>query len=110
VACALFCEHGRKTDENGCAMCACVEPVCTASLDVQNPTFERFERPSAANACASDTDCVASGCSAEICAAESLNSTCEALAVRPEGSCGCLDGVCQWQTCEVPPPPARSPR
>ncbi len=30
VMCMMFCEHGFKTDENGCDICACVDPceVC----------------------------------------------------------------------------------
>jgi eight-cysteine-cluster-containing protein len=59
----------------------------------------RLEAPHAKNECVSDGECMKGGCSGEVCAAESVNSTCE----MPEGgfpvqgsSCGCIGGQCQW--------------
>lgn len=58
--------------------------------------YGRFEAPSRKNDCMQDSECMVGGCSGEVCAAESVPSTCEALADKPKGSCGCLDGKCQW--------------
>ncbi|UQA60300.1 hypothetical protein [Polyangium aurulentum] len=59
----------------------------------------RLEAPNARNACTSDGECMKSGCSGEVCAAEAVNTTCE----MPEGgfpvqgaNCGCVAGQCQW--------------
>jgi eight-cysteine-cluster-containing protein len=43
VMCALFCEHGFETDEKGCEICKCAEPE------------------------PEPTQCVAAGCSGELC-------------------------------------------
>ncbi|WP_428268121.1 eight-cysteine-cluster domain-containing protein [Haliangium sp.] len=69
-----------------------------AAVAAEHALYQRVEGTIAANACSSDSDCVVSGCSQEICAAEPLTSTCE---VRdwPQGegaTCGCVDGSCVW--------------
>ena len=40
VLCALFCEHGFKTDENGCEVCECNEQPCGGFLGL--PCDEGF--------------------------------------------------------------------
>ncbi len=52
-------------------------------------------------ACSEDADCVVTGCSSHICAAESMDSTCEwkdeyACYDDPYTSCICNDGTCGW--------------
>ncbi|MDD5318146.1 MAG: eight-cysteine-cluster domain-containing protein [Candidatus ainarchaeum sp.] len=50
--------------------------------------------------CASDSQCVVSGCSGQVCANRSVVTTCE---YRPEyacyglTSCGCVGGRCAWR-------------
>jgi eight-cysteine-cluster-containing protein len=69
--------------------------------------YNRFEGTHAKNDCQTDADCVVGGCSGEVCAAEGVISTCEALPVGPSGACGCVAGQCQWHdagSCEPPPP------
>lgn len=73
---------------------------CSSTVDPSDAYYDRFEGTSADNACTTDADCVVGGCSAEVCAAESVDSTCEGLPSSPEGTCGCLDGACVWQSCE----------
>ena len=51
--------------------------------------------------CASDDDCIATGCSGQVCAAESVITTCEyrpeyACYDDPYTSCGCHEGSCGW--------------
>lgn len=31
IMCAMFCQHGFQTDENGCNICRCVDP-CEVSI------------------------------------------------------------------------------
>ncbi len=71
--------------------------------------LERVEGREADNECTADTDCIAAGCSTEICttkaAAEGLMSTCEnrpCFAVLD--SCGCDQGRCQWSLKSAVPP------
>lgn len=79
----------------------CIEP----SVDPDHPMYDRFEGTAVNNACRSDDDCVVSGCSAEICAAEGIPSTCEGLPSTPEGGCGCIEGVCIWNIDSCDPEP-----
>lgn len=76
------------------AFCGCGDRAPSVAPD--DVDFSRFEAPDEDNACATDLDCVASGCSDEICAAVSLVSTCELRTDLPSGDCGCVDRVCQW--------------
>lgn len=63
-----------------------------------HPLYARVEGTSFANDCSSDDKCVTGGCSAEVCSAEQVTTTCE----FPEGGfpsgegCGCVDGQCVW--------------
>ena len=68
-------------------------------MDTDDPYYDRFEGISFDNSCDIDEDCMIGGCSSEICAAESIGSTCEELPYKPDGGCLCVDGVCQWTVC-----------
>ncbi len=69
-------------------------------LSGQEALYDRYEGTGVANACQDDADCVVSGCSREVCAAESVVTTCEAIPTptRDLGcrACVCLRGTCQW--------------
>src|SRR5512143_733796 len=68
----------------------------TPSVTQDDPRYSRFESPKLKNDCRSDADCVVGGCGNEVCAAECAVSTCELLARRPAGECGCVNGSCVW--------------
>ena len=61
---------------------------------------ERVEGPEAAGECTTDADCVAVGCSQEMCVATTqsgLVSTCERLpCFSVLDACGCVEGLCSW--------------
>ena len=81
----------------------CVGPdceQCEPTVATTDQYYDRFEGTSFANECESDEDCVIGGCSGEVCAAESVFTTCEVLPYGPTGNCGCLDGYCQWYSCQ----------
>ncbi|EDQ90607.1 uncharacterized protein MONBRDRAFT_31826 [Monosiga brevicollis MX1] len=88
-----------------CPLCGgrCVPiDVC---YDEDHPYYERFEAPSADNKCETAADCVVSGCSGEVCAAEDVATTCELLDFRPAGACSCVDNQCVWNgRCDADPP------
>ncbi|MFN3198282.1 MAG: hypothetical protein ACE366_07660 [Bradymonadia bacterium] len=65
----------------------------------EDPMYDRYEGTGANNACRQDADCMPSGCSGEVCAAEPVASTCEAIAPAG-GACGCVEGQCIWHTNE----------
>ncbi|MCA9558409.1 MAG: hypothetical protein KC583_07595, partial [Myxococcales bacterium] len=82
---------------------ACVEGLCTPVMCERqltvlpgDPNYFRFEGSEIPNACASDDDCVASGCSGEVCAALAVDTTCDVLPNLPQGACGCVNGECLW--------------
>ncbi|MCK4319082.1 eight-cysteine-cluster domain-containing protein [Candidatus Micrarchaeota archaeon] len=64
--------------------------------------IEEEEEPSTEEEveCTSDSECIVSGCSNEICASEQLTTTCE---YKEEyqclrlTSCGCVEGACMWK-------------
>ncbi len=70
-------------------------PARKPSLAVGDPLYERYEGTGFKNACRSDADCNTSGCGSEVCAADSVVSTCDVVPTPP-GTCGCVAGVCQW--------------
>jgi eight-cysteine-cluster-containing protein len=76
------------------------EDECESTVSPDDPYYDRFEGNSYGNSCETDEDCIVSGCSSEVCAAESVATTCEALPYQPEGGCLCVEGVCQWGICE----------
>src|SRR5688572_31717795 len=49
----------------------------TAAIAVDHPLYKRVEAPTAKNDCKTDADCSTGGCSAEVCAAENVTTTCE---------------------------------
>ncbi len=68
-----------------------------ATVDPDDPMYERWEAPGFDNACSTDSDCVVGGCSSEVCAAEPVVTTCEVVDTPP-GECGCLQSECVWQS------------
>lgn len=78
-------------------------PVCTdvPTVATSNVRYNRWEAPRFRNACTVDTDCFRTGCSGEVCAAENVPTTCEAI-TRAGGTCGCVANVCVWnvEVCE----------
>lgn len=78
-------------------------PVCEdiATVATTSSRYNRFEAPRFRNACTADTECFRTGCSGEVCAAENVPTTCEAI-TRAEGTCGCVAGACVWnvEVCE----------
>lgn len=105
VACEPTCVEGEaQMAPDGCNTCVCTDDgswACTRMACVPDP----------AEACSSDSDCVVTGCSGQICAATDVASTCEFLpayacyADEAITSCGCVMGACAWaatpelQTC-----------
>ena len=74
-------------------------PPRTPLVPEGHPLYGRLEAPDAKNACAVDADCVKGGCSAEVCAAENVVTTCEMPADGwpiQGSSCGCIQGLCKW--------------
>jgi hypothetical protein len=90
VLCELYCQHGFKTDANGCGVCACAEPPRkpASGMCIKNSN----------DSCSTDADCVAGGCGGELCYNPTFGggaSTCECT--QPTGvSCGCVNGKCNW--------------
>ena len=94
------------------------EPSADAAPVIADPQAlyeacrERVEGPEKAGECETDADCVAVGCSHEMCvaaaSARGLASGCE---IQPcfqvLESCGCQEGVCRWTVSESAGAPAR---
>ena len=76
----------------------CVAPTCepTPTVSPRDAYYDRFEGTASANRCETSADCVVGGCSGEVCAAETVYTTCEVLPYGPEGGCGCVEGQCVW--------------
>lgn len=81
------------------------DPNCNLGF---NPTgICVVPQPVVTGECTTDADCVTTGCSGQICAAEHRVSTCEwreeyACYRQPTTSCGCNNGTCGWaQTDEL---------
>jgi len=94
-------EECDRADDSACPdVCRgdCTCPVCVRTVGAADPYYDRFECASCANDCTSEANCVMSGCSGEVCAAESVVTTCEVVPA-PRGSCGCVDGECVWNLC-----------
>lgn len=60
------------------------------------PVYSRYEGPECLGECSSDSDCIVSGCSSEVCSAESVITTCEVIPPPPGKFCKCREGVCRW--------------
>lgn len=89
IACSLMGGDAGKPDRSP-----------TPCLSGTEPLYSRYEAPKGANACRDDADCVVSGCSQEVCAAESVFTTCEVIPTptRDWGcrACICVRGECRW--------------
>jgi len=75
---------------------------------------ERVEGRQVAGECDTDADCVASGCSGEVCLAranaEGLVTTCEVLpCFAVLTACGCIEGSCSWSVGGAEPLPGSAP-
>ncbi|ACY14468.1 eight-cysteine-cluster domain-containing protein [Haliangium ochraceum] len=60
--------------------------------------YSRVEGTNVNNACTTDADCMTSGCSKEVCAAEEVMTDCSVLE-WPQGEasvCGCVENTCAW--------------
>ena len=86
LSCEYACPDG--SDDPNCNMGINPSGTCVAAA------------PTGPAECQSDADCMITGCSGQICAAEARATTCE---WRPEyacyqefGSCGCNAGSCGW--------------
>jgi eight-cysteine-cluster-containing protein len=74
----------------------------TPAVKADHALYARVEGTNFKNACTKDQECMKGGCSAEVCAAEEVNSTCEMPADGfPQGAsalCGCVKSDCIWYT------------
>lgn len=87
--------NGASSYKSGIELRIVVPPRCP-TVDTSDMFFSRIEGLGASNLCLSDSDCVVGGCSAEVCAAEPVPTTCEGLPYGPTGTCGCVDSECFW--------------
>jgi hypothetical protein len=75
------------------------EPAVEACFAGNEAHYARYEGPDP-DSCESDANCIISGCSSEVCAAQSLATTCDVIPTprRDYGcdSCACLAGSCRW--------------
>ena len=68
-------------------------------LQGSEPLFHRYEGSGFQNGCQGDEDCIVSGCSREVCAAESVMTTCGAIPTPRDlgcSACRCVQGECRW--------------
>jgi eight-cysteine-cluster-containing protein len=92
LECQYQCPDG--SNDPNCNLGINPTGVCVASVPPQGTE------------CQVDSDCVVSGCSGQICAAESRITTCEyrpeyACYGEPTTSCGCNNGTCGWDQTEA---------
>ena len=85
-----------------------------APSDLYQQCRERVEGRQRAGECVTDADCVASGCSGEVCLAradaDGLVTTCEILpCFAVLDACGCIEGTCSWSVGAAPSPPRSVP-
>lgn len=100
AGCGSSTENGPPPSSNapGSGSAEPAAQVRTAAVAPSAELFGRVEGVNAKNECASDADCMASGCSKEVCAAEEMMTACDVQA-WPQGegaSCGCVDKQCVW--------------
>lgn len=84
------------------------EPKVTVA-SLYSACRDRVEEPEADGECSSDDDCMATGCSREMCvttaAAEGIMSTCEdRRCFDVLDACGCVEGRCTWSLKDHVPP------
>jgi len=91
--CENACVEGEtRRAQDGCNTCECMTDNTWACTDIACDPVRT---------CATDKDCVVSGCSGEICAVEPIGTTCEwreeYACYAPEiTNCGCNQGTCGW--------------
>jgi eight-cysteine-cluster-containing protein len=76
-----------------CDSGACVW-VCDEAEEPQPPELPEESE------CSSDSDCIVSGCSNQVCGPEAVITTCEwkdEYACLKYSECSCLDGECGWE-------------
>jgi eight-cysteine-cluster-containing protein len=80
-------------------------PRRVAAVPAGHPVHSRVEAPDRRNACDTDADCHAGGCSGEVCSAETeMITTCEWTAwPQADSPCGCVGGECIWYRIEPGP-------
>ena len=71
-------------------------PSRFACLTGAEPYYARYEGLGFSNSCGNDRDCVVSGCSGEVCAAEAVVTSCEAIPPPGCGGCVCVNATCVW--------------
>jgi len=104
--CELFVYGGCGANDNNfetaeeCMKTCPVTPCMKPTLSAEDELFDRYEGTSGNNDCKADSDCMRSGCSGEVCAADQQDTTCE-LVPKPAGGCHCVENQCQWSApCE----------
>ncbi len=104
------CGKGTPAQDASSAPVVAPSPDRSALVPQTHPLYARVEGSDFKNQCSSDADCMVSGCSQEVCAAEEAMTTCEALDFPSRGgSCGCLSGECKWYGSASAPSPAPAP-
>lgn len=87
------------------AICASLFARIIATHDNSTATTQQTQNRQAMDkygygTCNTDSDCVPTGCSAELCSSdETLMTTCEVKPDAPDTntySCGCVEGMCSW--------------
>ncbi|MFT6628967.1 MAG: hypothetical protein ACJA1R_002241 [Flavobacteriales bacterium] len=98
--CGFECEPGSAMPApDGCNSCFCDDSGSWACTERACPPDDGY-------ACETDDDCFRSGCSSQICASESITTTCEwreeYMCLNEElTSCGCNAGVCGFATTDA---------
>src|SRR5262245_57778164 len=68
-----------------------------------SPNYDHFEGVAFRNSCYDDKDCHVTGCGSEICSADrEVSSACIEYPDKPDGSCGCVKGLCIWYRSGTP--------
>ena len=61
--------------------------------------YGAFEEPERPGECGADRECAVSGCNNERCTTrENAGASACGLIARPQGRCGCIEGVCVWHS------------
>lgn len=102
VLCELFCENGFATDENGCEICSCTEPVDTCGPIEQDYANELAE----IRACETDAECgqvlagTSCGCTRNLVARTDADlADLEEIRAKAEANECSLGGI---STCDCP--------
>lgn len=108
VMCELYCENGFKTDESGCAICSCNEPMCLCpELEIDEPVCgaDGETYPSACQAGCAEVEVVRAGecnaCNIEcivpdlVCGADGVTYTCGVADAECNGTTVVHEGACK---------------